>query len=337
MNLFDKRITILKDETPLLEQFIPENILHREGQKQEIANCMRPVTLNRKPRNSFLYGPCGTGKTLMVQFILKELEGHSTARTAYVNCWKRNTTHAVLVEILNQLDIFTNYRQSVAELLKTLERQAQKKSIVIALDEVDCMEDNEILYNITRSGIGLVCISNDAYALMDLDPRVKSSIAAESIEFPEYNDTEIFEILNSRKQYAFVPGSIKEAELRLVARLARGDARVALETVRRAALVAEDEQAEQVTQDHVKKAYSTTQHLRKTEALKKLNPHEKKLYLLLEEEKQLGTKELWDVYCKKMKDPASQRSYRNYMNHLCRLGLVKSFGELTGRKYEFLV
>ena len=337
MSIFDKKVTLIKDEQPFLEYFVPESIGHREGQKQELAECLRPVTVNRKPRNTFLYGPCGTGKTLLVQWMLHELEGHtSRARTAYVNCWKRNTTHSALTEILSQLDIYVNYRQAATDLLKLVEKESMKKQVVVCMDEVDSLESQEILYDLARSGVGLVLISNDAYALMDLDPRVKSSVNAEGIEFPAYSDEEILEIISLRAKYGLVPGAVKQTDLKMIARLVDGDARIAIETLRRAAMIAEDREKERVTADEIKKAFGGTKMLRKSEALKKLNEHEKALYLLMEKHKLIGTKDLWEAYIKSTKKPASQRSYRNYMSHLSRLGLVKAKGELTGREYESL-
>ena len=337
MAIFDKRVSIIRDEQPLLEHFVPESITHREGQKQELAECLRPVTLGRKPRNAFLYGPCGTGKTMLIQWMLRELEGHaSKARTAYVNCWKRNTTHAALTEILSQMDIYVNYRQAATELLKRVEKESEKKRLVVCLDEVDSLESQEVLYDLARSGIGLVMVSNDAYALMEMDQRVKSSVNAEYIEFPAYTEGEVFEIVRERAKYGLVPGAIGESGLKMIARLADGDARIAIETLRRAALIAEDREEERISAEHIKKAFGSTHLLRKTEALKKLNEHEKVLYLLMEKHQKLGTKELWEEYNKEDKKPASQRSYRNYMGHLVKLGLVKARGELTGREYEFL-
>lgn len=337
MSVFERRNVLIRDEQPLLEHFIPENITHREGQKQELAECLRPVTIGRKPRNVFLYGPCGTGKTLLVQWMLRELEGHtSRARTAYVNCWKRNTTHSTLTEILSQLDIYVNYRQAATELLKLVEKESEKKQLVVCLDEVDSLEDQEVLYDLARSGVGLVMVSNDAYALMEMDQRVKSSVNAEYLEFPAYTEEEVLDILGERAKYGLVPGAIKQSELKTIARLADGDARIAIETLRRAAMIAEDMEEEKITAAHIKKAFGSTHLLRKTEALKKLNEHEKVLYLLMEKHKKINTKKLWDEYLKTDRKPASQRSYRNYMGHLVKLGLIRARGELTGREYESL-
>jgi len=335
--MFEKRVIVLKDETALKDVFVPERILHREGQKQTLGNCLTPVTINRSARNVFLHGPCGTGKTLLVNWTLKELESHSSACTAYVNCWKHNTTHACVKEILAGLDVHVSYRQSTDGLLDLLEKESTKKRIVICLDEVDALEDTAFLYNLSRADIGLVMISNDAFALADVDQRIKSSLNPEGIEFPAYTTEEVYDILFDRAKNAFVPGSIKPESVKAAARLCNGDARIGLETLRRAGLMVEDKEKQKIDTKDVSESFKSTQNVRKTQALKSLNEHEKALYLILEEKKEIDTKDLFEQYKKQVKNPSSQRSYRNYMSHLTRLGLVRSKGKLTGRKFEWLV
>lgn len=335
MRMWDYEPKIIKDEKPLLEAFIPEHVVHREGQKQLLASCLKPSLAGRRVIHSFIYGPCGTGKTLLIKWLINELRAHSSkVQSAYVNCWKNNTTHAALTAILNELEVYTTYHQAARDLIAHIEKESQDHALVVCLDEVDVLESKEILYDLSRSGIGLILISNDPYALLDMDPRIKSSLQAEAIEFPAYSTVELFDILAQRKSYAFVGGTVKEKDLKLTARLADGDARIALETLRRAALMAEEQGAKMLSSDHVKEAYKKTGNLRKTEALKRLNMHEKTLYLILEEKKRLPTKALFDEYTKRVDIPATDRSYRNYVNKLVRLGLVKAKGKLTGRVYE---
>ncbi|MCD4740848.1 AAA family ATPase [archaeon] len=336
--MWDYEPHIIKDEKPLLDAFIPEHIVHREGQKQLLASCLKPTLAGHKATNIFIYGPCGTGKTMLTNWTLNELRAHSSkVSSAYVNCWKHNTAHATLTKILHELGVFTTYHQAVHELLAHVEKEIKDTKLIVCLDEVDVLETKDLLYDLSRAGIGLVLISNDPYALMDLDMRIKSSLQPETLEFPAYKTDEILDILLQRKPYAFVGGTIKEKDLKLAARLANGDTRIALETVRRAALNAEEKGEERVSSEHIKEAFKKTGNLRKTEALKRLNNHEKTLYLILKEYKKMPTKDLFNEYTKRIDKPATDRSYRNYMNKLVRLGLVNGKGKLTGRIYEILI
>ena len=54
--------TVLRDERPLLPDYLPSLILHREAQLSEMAAALQPAVEGRKPRNILAYGPTGTGK-----------------------------------------------------------------------------------------------------------------------------------------------------------------------------------------------------------------------------------------------------------------------------------
>ena len=73
---------IIANESVLLESHSPEDILHREGQKQVLIGCVKPASTGKRIRNSFVYGPPGTGKTLMIKWVLSELEKTITLTVA---------------------------------------------------------------------------------------------------------------------------------------------------------------------------------------------------------------------------------------------------------------
>ena len=219
MSLFDIDSLIIRNETYLMEDFVPEEITHRDGQKQEIANSLKPAIVGRTPRNLFLYGSTGTGKTSLVHWIFRELEKNtSKSRCVYVNVWKKDTTHAILSEILRQLKVFTNLKQSRTEMLDLLNKdiETKKYKLIICLDEVDQLRDDELLYTFSREGHGLVLISNDKYALMDTDDRIKSSLSLNSVEFPAYKPEDIQDIIARRVEFALAPSCIKDEFLRII-------------------------------------------------------------------------------------------------------------------------
>ncbi|MEA3229800.1 MAG: AAA family ATPase, partial [archaeon] len=154
MGLFDVGNSLIADENMLIEEYVPEEMMHRDGQKQEIANALKPATVGRSISNVFLYGETGVGKTSLTRWIFRELEKHASARvkTIYINCWKRSTSHAILTEILLKLGVFTNLKQPTNELIDSLEKYCKKNSVslVVALDEVDQLNDEEILYTFSR-------------------------------------------------------------------------------------------------------------------------------------------------------------------------------------------
>jgi len=85
--------TIIYNELPLTETFIPTRLFHREGQLRELERCLKPALRNRTIENVFLVGPSGTGKTTLAKWIL---ESYFKEISAYVNCWKYRSTHEIL-------------------------------------------------------------------------------------------------------------------------------------------------------------------------------------------------------------------------------------------------
>jgi len=64
--------TIIFNELPLTEAFIPTKLLHREGQLRELERCLRPALCKKSVENVFLVGPSGTGKTTVIRQFMVE-------------------------------------------------------------------------------------------------------------------------------------------------------------------------------------------------------------------------------------------------------------------------
>ena len=54
-------------------KYVPETILHRQKQIDHLAEILAPALKVEKPSNIFLYGKCGTGKTVVTKFLFNEL------------------------------------------------------------------------------------------------------------------------------------------------------------------------------------------------------------------------------------------------------------------------
>lgn len=324
---------VLINEEALTEAFVPTRLLHREGQVRELERCMSPALKNRSVENIFLMGPSGTGKTTIIKWIF---ESHFEGISAYVNCWKQRTTHEVLTEILLNLRIPVHGREPTGELTKTLEKTASKKKIVVCLDEVDRLKDFDLLYILSRGGCGLILVSTNSHALAVLTNRIKSSLALTEIEFPAYKTEELYDILRDRVGYAFRPGALKNELVKIASVAALGDARKALEIVRKAGKKAEIRYLSEVTIKELKDAIAEANRFKMVYPIDKLNEHEKAIYSLLEKNRRMPSGSLYHEYSKSVQNPVVDRAFRNYMRRMVGFGLVKDDGKGRWKRYEII-
>jgi len=67
-----------------------------------------------------------------------------------------------------------------------------------------------------------------------------------------------------------------------------------------------------------------------------LSADERILMNILREQKSLASNTLYGFYSQRARHPKSRRSFRNYMQNLCAMGLVRNIGEKRGRVYEIV-
>src|SRR3990167_1088737 len=76
-NIFARYIEqedIFNDKKALSSSFIPQKISHRDAELQQIGSILAPVLKGYYPNNIFVYGTCGTGKTICTKFIISHLQ-----------------------------------------------------------------------------------------------------------------------------------------------------------------------------------------------------------------------------------------------------------------------
>ncbi|MEM4368803.1 MAG: AAA family ATPase, partial [Candidatus Woesearchaeota archaeon] len=259
MPLFNKILgageSLFKNEDALDFEFVPKLLPFRENQQRAIASCIAPLLEKRNGRNALIFGKPGVGKTAACKWVLRDLE-ESTDEVIpiYINCWQRNTSHRVILEICEQIGYSFVQNKRTEELFEVVKQILNKKQAVFVLDEVDKLEEPWIIYSILNDiwKKSVLLITNYKSSFEGLDERIRSRLTAELIEFAPYNKEETYEILKQRVEYAFVPGCFGQEALKAIAEKAaeRGDVRVGIYLLREAGLAAEEQSSRKVEIAH---------------------------------------------------------------------------------------
>lgn len=270
-----KKEPIFRNKKVLQAGYTPDTIPHRDDQIKEIASILAPVLRGDKPSNIFCYGKTGTGKTLSILHVgenLKKIskEKNIPLKIIYINCKLKkvaDTEYRLIAAIARKFGLKVPVTGlPTDEIYRMFVKQIDKESLVIILilDEIDQLvkkAGDEILYNLTRlnselknTQVSFIGISNDLRFANDLDPRIKSSLAEEDLNFPSYNALQLQDILKQRAESAFKKETLGAGAIEKCAAYAareHGDARRALDLLRVAGELAERENSNKVNIKHI--------------------------------------------------------------------------------------
>lgn len=265
---------IFRDRSVLSPKYLPETLVARDQQIENIANILKPVLSNGEPKNAFIYGKTGAGKTAVVRYVLKVLneitrKEFRNVNAIILNCKQVNSTSHIIFEFIKSIDQDIDIPRSglsIGEYYSILWKVINKNqsTIIIVFDEIDQLKDHNILYNLSRASenmnienglyIGIIGISNDLFFSEKLDPRVTSSLNKRDFVFPPYNIEQLSQILNDRIELAFEEGVVDKEVVNQCSKIASqedGDARKALALLDIAGEIAERNNQERITKEHV--------------------------------------------------------------------------------------
>jgi cell division control protein 6 len=279
---FSAEDPIFVDEDVLRDSHKPEDLLERDRELQEYQSALKPVIKGARPRNIFLYGQTGVGKTVATQLIMERLQedqkeyDNLDVRVIHVVCKNLNSSYQVAVKLVNEFREpndkvpTTGYPpDTIYEFLWEHLKDVNATHVLFVLDEVDAIgDDDDILYELPRANdngnvpvdetkVGVIGISNKFTFRDNLSARVKDSLCDEEIHFPPYDANQLRNILSQRAENAFVDGVLKEDVVPLAAAFAgqeSGSARQALKLLFKAGDIARSRDLEKVTEEHIRKA-----------------------------------------------------------------------------------
>lgn len=330
---------MIEDSRVLREEFLPNQIQHRNSELNQISSALEPCLHDDQPENLFIFGPSGVGKTCIARFTLDRLrEQLIDLRCQYVNCWQDYTRFPLIYRLLEgqgrTVDI---HRQGTPKdvLLERL-RDLTDDPFIVILDELDQLEDTDVLYDLYRiPNISLIMIANREEELfMDFDERIQSRfLSCPRIYFDTYSLDELIAILQDRVRWGFSEGAIDIDELEYIADAAAGDARVAIGILRTAARAATERGQTTITRSLVDEVIPKAKAEIKQKNIEKLNVHQSTLYEIISEEEPIAPGTLYEEYTERVEDARTDRTVRKYLGKMEHYNLITANGKGKAREY----
>ena len=332
---------MIVDGRVLREDFVPSEVVHRHDEVNLLSESLEPLLSDRQADPTFLFGPTGVGKTCIAKYVLGQLrEQEPSIDVAYVNCWQEYTRFRVLYSVLEAVGRTADIHRSTPkdELFDRL-RETDDQPVVAILDEVDQLEETAALYDLHRLGhVSLVLIANREEELFaSFDDRVRSRLRAGSrVRFDRYGTDELAAILAERADKAIEPGAVSDGQLRTIADAASGDARVGIGILRSAARRASQQGLESVTDTVLEAAIPDARTAIRRKTVEGLIEHQRVLYDVIAEAGEIDPGDLYDEYERRVDDPKTNRTLRNYLTKMVHYDLIEAVGERRGRTYRLV-
>lgn len=182
-----RKTSVVKNFNVFDLSYLPEQPLLREEAKAIIDAIVR-YDHTGIPNNLLIHGARGSGKTVMLRYLARALQGKIAVEILYVSCRQHNTSFKILAHLVG----IPPRGLAFSEMQRRFEGLHPGRCVVV-LDEIDLMSNKdpryEILYFLSRNprNYSTVMLSNNHRFMSLLDESARSSLQAESILFRKYN------------------------------------------------------------------------------------------------------------------------------------------------------
>jgi len=273
--MFESRGSIIRDGAPLDFKYVPNVLVGRQSQMDQMEASFRPLFFSNTPCSAYLSGPVGSGKTVTaMRFCSDMAEAFAKAGKKLdvisVNCRLRSGEYAVILDMVRFYDRgFPDRGFSTEEILASFRKHVSdgRHPVLVVLDEVDSLlasPGRDLVYMLTRlsdlnegASLSLVMISQKPLASLSMDPASLSTFGrASTVDFNRYDRADLREIAKQRADLALYTGVLDEGCLDLIADAAEpfGDARFALEVLEKASNLAETKGDSKIRAEYIQKA-----------------------------------------------------------------------------------
>ena len=264
-----------------------ERIVGRDEQLESVVSFLKPALQGNRPPNMLLYGPAGTGKSLIVNAVTRQIidlckSKGVTFGVIDINCQPINTLDQAVYELVGSVAEDVGAEVGVPETGVSTQRKYRRlyelinqyyDSVIFILDEIDLLIGrrasdepaySKLLYQLSRASntndieghVSVAALTNDPKFMENIDGRAESSFNPQDVYFPDYDANQLREILANRRD-AFRSGALSDDVIPLVAAFAaqsHGDARKAIDLFRGAGDLADQCSDERVVERHVRES-----------------------------------------------------------------------------------
>lgn len=266
-----------------------DRIVGRDQQLDDIITNLRPALQGNRPPNMLLYGPSGTGKSLIINAVCEQVVELAEAQgdefgVVNINCQTIKSHDRAVYRLVENAATEAGVEAGVPESGISTDRKLDRfyeilsnqfNSVIIILDEVDLLigrqrEPNgepaysKLLYQLSRASqlgrieghVSVAALTNDPRFMENLDGRAESSFNPQDVVFSDY-DADQLEAILERRRDAYRDGVLEEGSISLSSALAaqdHGDARKAIDLFRKAGEIADRRGEETIREEHVRNA-----------------------------------------------------------------------------------
>ncbi|MCL9818338.1 Cdc6/Cdc18 family protein [Natronocalculus amylovorans] len=356
---FTRNDPIFADESVLRDNYRPTELIERDAELSAYQSALRPVINGAPPKNIFIYGQTGVGKTLATRLVsdrlLEDQRQYDDLEIKIVslNCKSVNSSYQIAVNLVNTFREPSDYIPStgyppsrIYQMLWDHLNALGASHLLVILDEIDSIGTNDdILYELPRANdnehvddtyIGVIGISNDFTFRDNLSARVKDSLCDEELHFPPYDANNLRHILERRAEKAFREGVLEEGVIPLCAARAAnesGSARMALQLLYKAGDLARQRDAVSVCEAFVDEARQLLEEGKIKDELARLPVHSKVTLRALTNLHKAGETPVKrrDIYALYLKlcdeigsDPVTDRTIHDRISQLRQKGFVEA-------------
>lgn len=330
MTRFSREDPIFRTERPFREDYEPTTLHEREDELDEYADALNPIIKGDPPKNIFIYGKAGVGKTVATKHLLSDLKEQAdkyndvSLSAFHLSCRHLTSSYQVAAHLINKIRDqlgkdsipITGYpTQKLYDMLFDSMDEIGG-TILIVLDEIDHItKDDDILYSIPRATAngdvsncepGIIGISNDFKFQESLSPEVQDTLCDEQLNFAPYIPSQLRSILKRRSEKAFFDDVMDEAVIPQCAAIAAkdtGSARQALRLLYKAGELARDDNSlgDTISNEHVTAAQTKLEQNKLLDGMRTLTTYGhivlcSLVQLTLESKTPAKTKDIYETY-----------------------------------------